>query len=87
MEGVNFFFVKKEVLQKMADGGQLAEWGEGPGGSLSGTAAASVQQVNTQLASARPTWTKLGYCHTPSTLSSNTVQLCRRQLHEVITVL
>ena len=45
VEGVHFFFVKKEVMQKMADGGQLAEFGEGPGGSLTGTAAAALHQV------------------------------------------
>lgn len=45
MEGVHFFFVKKEVMQKMADGGQLVESAEGPGGALSGTAAATLQQV------------------------------------------
>ncbi len=45
VEGVHFFFVKKDVMQKMADGGQLAEFGEGPGGSLTGTAAATLHQV------------------------------------------
>ncbi|KAL0028975.1 hypothetical protein WJX77_009213 [Trebouxia sp. C0004] len=45
VEGVHFFFVKKEVMQKMADGGQLAEFGEGPGGSLTGTAVATLHQV------------------------------------------
>ena len=45
VEGVHFFFVKKEVMQKMADGGQLVEWGEGQGGSLTGTAASSLHQV------------------------------------------
>ena len=47
VEGVHFFFVKKEVMQKMADGGQLVEWSEGPGGSLTGTAATSLHQVCT----------------------------------------
>ncbi len=45
VEGVHFFFMKKDVMQKMADGGQLAEFGEGPGGSLIGTAAATIHQV------------------------------------------
>lgn len=47
VEGVHFFFVKKEAMQKMADGGQLVEWSEGPGGSLTGTAATSLYQVCT----------------------------------------
>lgn len=45
VEGVHFFFVKKDVMQKMADGAQLAEVGEVPGGSLTGTAAATLHQV------------------------------------------
>ena len=45
VEGVNFFFVKKEVLQKMIDAGQMAEWQEGAGGNLTGTALTGVQQV------------------------------------------
>ena len=45
VEGVNFSFVKKEVLQKMIDAGQMAEWQEGAGGNLTGTALATVQQV------------------------------------------
>ena len=46
VDGVHFYFVKKEVMQKMAEGGQLVEWAESPGGSLTGTAAASLQQVH-----------------------------------------
>lgn len=46
VEGVNFFFVKKEVLQKMIDAGQMAEWQEVAGGNLTGTALAGVQQVS-----------------------------------------
>lgn len=45
VEGVHFFFVKKELMQKMAEGGQLVEWGEGQGGTLTGTAATSLHQV------------------------------------------
>lgn len=45
VEGVHFLFVKKEVMQKMAEGGQLVEWGEGQGGTLTGTAATSLHQV------------------------------------------
>lgn len=33
-------------MQKMADGGQLVEVVEGPGGSLTGTAAATLRQVS-----------------------------------------
>lgn len=33
-------------MQKMADGGQLVEFVEGPGGSLTGTAAATLRQVS-----------------------------------------
>ena len=54
MEGVHFFFVKKEVMQKMADGGQLVEWVEGPGGSIIGTAAATLQQVPLHSCAANP---------------------------------
>lgn len=44
-EGMNAYFVKKEVLQKMIDAGQMAEWQEIAGGNLAGTAFASIQQV------------------------------------------
>ena len=33
----------------MADGGLFVEWSEGPGGSLTGTAATSLQQVSTYM--------------------------------------
>ena len=45
VEGVHFFFVKKEVMQKMADSGQLVEVAEATGGALTGTAASALQQV------------------------------------------
>ena len=45
VEVVHFFFVKKEIMQKMADSGQLVEVSEGPVGALTGLAASTLQQV------------------------------------------
>lgn len=49
VEGVNAFFVKRDVLQKMVDAGQMAEWQEAAGGNLTGTALATVQQVQSAI--------------------------------------
>ena len=43
---MHFFFTKKEVLQKMYEGGQMVDFVEGPPGVFTGTALPTVNQVS-----------------------------------------